>query len=95
MMEIPGRRVNIARFQIDKVRSNTDTAAGNPLSILSPDAAIACHIQLAQELIVFAPIRRDMALCHGEWRDTLTIEPCTVAVYRVTPFIQDPPADPS
>jgi hypothetical protein len=95
MTEIPGRRVNIVRFQIDKVRSNTDTAVGGPLSILSPDAAIARHIQLAQELIVFAPIRRDMALCHGEWRDTLTIEQCTVAVYGVTPFIQDPPADPS
>jgi hypothetical protein len=44
---------------------------------------------------VFAPIRRDIALCHEEFRDTPTIEPCTVAVYWVAPFIQDLPADPS
>jgi len=77
------------------VRSNTYTAAGGPLSIPSPNTAIARHIRLAQELTVFAFIRRDIALRHGEFRDTLTIEPCTVAVYWVTPFIQDPPADPS
>jgi hypothetical protein len=95
MTDIPGRRVNIARFQIDKVRSNTYTAAGDPLSFPSPATAIARHIQRAQELTVFSPIRRDIPLRHGELRDTLTIEPCTVAVYGVTPFIQDPPADPS
>jgi len=44
---------------------------------------------------VFALIRRDIALRHGEFRDTPTIEPCTVVGYWVTPFIQDPPADPS
>jgi hypothetical protein len=93
MTQIPGRRVNIARFQIDKVRSHTYTAAGDPPSISSPDAAIARHIQLAQELTVFAPIRRDIAPRHGEFRDTPTIEPCTVAIYGATPFIQDLPAD--
>jgi hypothetical protein len=73
--------------QIDKVRSHTYTAAGGRLSFPSPDAAIARHIRLAQELTVFALIRRDIALRHGEFRDTLTIEPCKVAVYWVTPFI--------
>jgi hypothetical protein len=67
--------VNIARFQIDRVRSNAYTASGGSLSIPFPGAA--------------------MALRNGEFRDTLTIEPFTVAVYWVTPFIQDPPADPS
>ena len=68
------------RFQIGKVRSNPDTAAGGPLSTPSPDATIARHIRPAHELSMFAPIRRDIALRHGEWRDTLTIEPCTVTV---------------
>jgi hypothetical protein len=45
-----------------------------------PDAAIARHIRPPYELIMFAPIRRDIALCHREWSDTLTIEPCTVTL---------------
>jgi hypothetical protein len=81
MTDIPWRRVNIARFHIDKVRSNAYTAAGGSLSMPFPDAAMARHIRLTQELTVFAPIRRDMALRDGEFRDTLTIEPFTVAVY--------------
>jgi hypothetical protein len=60
-----------------------------------PGAAMARHIRLAQELTVVAPIRRDMALRNGEFRDTLIIEPFTVAVYWVTPFMQDSPVDPS
>ena len=95
MMDIPWRRVNIARFQIDKVRSNAYTAAGRSLSIPFPSAAVARHIRLAQELTVFAPIQHDVALTTGEFRDTLTIDPFTVAVYWITPFIQDPPAVPS
>ena len=95
MTDIPWRRVNIARFQIDRVRSNAYTASGGSLSIPFPGAAMARHIRLAQELTVFALIRRDMALRNGEFRDTLTIEPFTVVVYWITPFIQDPPADPS
>jgi hypothetical protein len=91
MTDIPWRRVNIARFQIDKVRSNAYTAAGGSLSMPFPDAAMARHIRLTQELTVFAPIRRDMALRDGEFRDTLTIEPFTVAVYWVTPFTRAPP----
>jgi hypothetical protein len=53
-----------------------------------PDAAIARYIRPAHELTMFAPIRRDMALCHGEWRNTLTTEPCTVTLSWVTPSIQ-------
>jgi hypothetical protein len=79
--DIPRGRVNIARFQIDRVRSNAYTASGGSLSIPFPGAAMARHIRLAQELTVFALIRRDMALRNGEFRDTLTIEPFTVAVY--------------
>jgi hypothetical protein len=95
MTDIPWRRVNIARFQIDKVRSNAYTAAGGSLSLPFPDAAMARHIRLTQELTVFAPIRRVMALRDGEFRDTLTIEPFTVAVYWVTPFTRAPPVDPT
>jgi hypothetical protein len=94
MTDIPWRRVNIARFQIDKVRSNAYTSAGGSLSIPFPGAAAARHIRLAQELAVFTPIERDIALSSGEFRDTRTIDPFTVAVYWITPFIQDPPADP-
>jgi hypothetical protein len=84
----------IARFQIDKVRSNGYTVARGSLSSPSPDA-MARHIRLAQELTVFAPVRRDVALRYGEFSDTLTIEPFTAAAYWVTPFIQDPLAYPS
>jgi hypothetical protein len=94
LADIPWRRVNIARFQIDSVRSNAYTAAGGSLSIPFPDPALARNIRLAQELTVFAPIRRDVALAGGEFRDTLTVNPFTVAVYWMTPFIEDPPADP-
>jgi hypothetical protein len=45
-----------------------------------PDAAIARHMRPAHELATFAPFRRDIALGHGAWRDTLTIEPCTVTL---------------
>jgi hypothetical protein len=95
LTDIPWRRVNIARFQIDRVRSNAYTAAGGSLSIPFPSATMARNIRLAQELTVFAPIQRDIALTSGEFRDTLSIDPFTVTVYWITPFIQDPPADPS
>jgi hypothetical protein len=95
MTDLPWRRVNIARFQIDRVRSNAYAAAGGSLSIPFPNASIARNIRLAQELTVVAPIQRDIALTSGEFHDTLTIDPFTVAVYWITPFIQDPPADPS
>jgi hypothetical protein len=95
LTDIPWRRVNIARFQIDEVRSNAYTAAGGTLSIPFPAATMARQIRLAQELTVFAPIRRDLALTRGEFRGTLTIDPFTVAVYWITPFIQDSPVDPS
>jgi len=95
MMDVPWRRVNIARFQIDRVRSNGYTAAGGALSVAFPDVAAARRIRLAQELTEFAPIKRDMAVSHGEFRDTLTIDPFTVTVYWITPVIPDSPAVPS
>lgn len=95
MTDIPWRRVNIARFQIDKVCSNAYTEAGGSLSVPFPGGTKARYIRLAQELTVFAPIRRDIALTGGEFRDTLTVDPFTVAVYWITPFIQDLPGDPS
>ena len=39
--------------------------------------------------------QRGVTLTSGEFRDIHSIGPFTVAVYWVTPFIQDPPADPS
>jgi glycosyl hydrolase family 39 (putative alpha-L-iduronidase) len=95
MTDIPWRRVNIARFQIDRVRSNAYTEAGGSLSMAFPGPLLARKIRLAQELTVFAPIQRDIALSGGEFHDTLTIDPFTVAVYWMTPVIQDPPVDPS
>jgi hypothetical protein len=95
LTDIPWQRVNIVRFQIDDVRSNAYTAAGGSLSIAFPDTTAARRIRMVQELTVFAPIRRDMAVRNGEFRDTLTIDPFTVTVYWITPFRLDPPAEPS
>jgi hypothetical protein len=93
--DIPWRRVNVARFQIDEVCSNAYTEAGGALSIPFPEATMARYIRLAQELTVFSPMRHDLALTSGEFRNTLTVDPFTVAVYWIIPFIRDLPAHPS
>jgi hypothetical protein len=95
LTDIPWPRVNIARFQIDRVYSNAYTKAGGTLSMPFPEATTARDIRLAQELTIGAPLQRDIALTKGEFRHTLVIDPFTVTVYWMTPFIQDPPADPS
>jgi Glycosyl hydrolases family 39 len=93
--DLPWSRVNMARFQIDNVHSNAYTKAGGTLSMPFPEAATARSIRLAQELTVCAPLQRDIALTNGEFCHTLVIDPFTVTVYWITPFIQDPPANPS
>ena len=93
--DIPWRRVNVARFQIDGRHSNAYTAAGRSLSVPLPNAAVARTIRQAQELAVFAPIRRDVALTRGAFHHTCTVDPFTVIVYWITPSILDPPADPT
>ena len=87
-------RVNVARFQIDRNRSNSYTAAGRMLSIPYPGAAAASAIRQAQELTVFAPIQQNVALTGGEFHDSFNIDPYTVMLYWITPFLPDAPADP-
>ena len=94
LADIPWERVNVVRFQIDRTRSNAYTAAGRSLVVPFPGAAVAGEIRRAQELTVFTPIQRDVALAGGAFRVTFTVDPFTAMLYWITPFIPDPPADP-
>jgi hypothetical protein len=60
-----------------------------------PNPAQARSIRLAKELTVFAPIQQNVSLASGTFHDTITIDPYTVMIYWITPFVLDPPADPS
>ena len=92
IVDMPWQRVNVARFQIDRRRTNAYTAAGRTLTVPVSRTA-ARHIRRAQELAVFEPIQRDVALTGGAFEATFTVEPFTVLLYWVTPCIPDPPAD--
>lgn len=94
--DIPWRKVNVARFQIDLMRSNAYTAAGgspaNPYPV--PTARSLAEIRQRQELGLFAPIRRGIALPDATYRETLTIAPYATVCLWITPAIPDPPAAP-
>ena len=94
LRDIGWPQVNVARFQIDRNRSNSYTAAGRMLSMPYPAAAAASAIRQAQELTVFAPIQQNVTLTGGVFRDSFTIDPYAVMLYWITPFIPDAPADP-
>jgi hypothetical protein len=81
-------QVNIARFQIDNVLSNSFAA-------FQKAGATATDIRLAQELTVFAPIQTNVTLAGGTFHDTFTIPPYATMAYWITPYIQDKPADPA
>ena len=86
--------VNIARFQIDATHSNAYTTAGRRLAIPPPDATAARAIRQAQELTLFAPIQRNIALVDGTFRNRLTIAPFTTLLYWITPYTRTVPAAP-
>ncbi len=92
--DIPWERVNIARFQIDATHSNAYTAAGGRLAPPPPGAATARMIRQAQELALFAPIRQDVALVDGTFRDHFEIAPFMTLLYWITPTRAESPAAP-
>jgi hypothetical protein len=94
IVDIPWARVNIARFQIDGTLSNGFAKAGGILNLPFPGAVGAQGIRQAQELRLFAPIQRNTALPGNKFHDNFTINPYTVMIYWITPFIPDKPADP-
>jgi hypothetical protein len=81
--------VNVARFQIDHVRSNSYTKAGGPpasgTSLPFP-AGNAGPIRLAQEIGVTAAIQSNMTLTNGTFHDTVHLDAYSTAVYWITPF---------
>jgi hypothetical protein len=94
IVDIPWTQVNIARFQIDGTLSNAFAKAGGTLSVPFPGAAGAREVRQAQELKLFAPIQRNIALPENKFQDHFTIQPYTVMVYWITPVTPDKPADP-
>lgn len=81
--------VNVVRFQIDRVLSNSYTAAGGPpgsgTSLPFP-AGNAGPIRLAQEISVTAAIQSKITLTNGTFHDTFHLDPYTSTVYWITPF---------
>ena len=95
--DLPWPRVNIARFQIDRVRSNAYTAAGgspsNPFPI--PDAEQIPAIRQHQEIGPAGPIARDVAVPAGTYAETLTLEPFTTLCLWITPVLSTAPQAPT
>jgi hypothetical protein len=90
-------RVNIARFQIDRVRSNAYTAAGSSASdpFPSPDPAQIQTIRQSQEIALERPIARDVAVPAGTYAETLTLEPFTTLCLWITPVQATVPQSPT
>jgi hypothetical protein len=93
---IPWPVVNIARFQIDAVRSNAYAAAGGSASnpFPSPNPAHFAAIRRAQEVALFRPIARNVALSDGTYRETITLAPYTTLCLWITPTQADVPSAP-
>jgi hypothetical protein len=95
--DLPWPRVNIARFQIDRVHSNSYTAAGgsasNPFPIPSPEQILT--IRQRQELTLVRPIARDIAVPAGTYTETLTLEPFTTLCLWITPLQTTAPRAPT
>ncbi len=94
--DLPWDHINVARFQIDSQLSNAWTAAGgspsNPFPVPAPDELAA--IRQAQELTVAAPIRRNVAVTGGLYREDLTLAPYTTVCLWLTPASDRVPATP-
>jgi hypothetical protein len=87
--------VNIVRFQIDRVISNSYTAAGGPPgsgTSLPFSGGGAGPIRHAQEIGVTAAIQTK-TLTNGRFTDTIHLDPYSSAVYWITPF--DPSSAPA
>ena len=88
--DLPWPRVNIARFQIDRVRSNAYTAAGGSASdpFPTPDLAQILTIRQSQEVALERPIVRDVAVLAETYAEMLALEPFTTLCLWITP-VQD------
>jgi hypothetical protein len=95
--DLPWSRVNIARFQIDRVWSNAYTAAGgstsHPFPMPAPSQIPA--IRRRQEIAVGWPIARDVAVPAGTYSETLTLEPFTTLCLWITPVLPTAPRAPT
>jgi hypothetical protein len=95
--DLPWPRVNIARFQIDRVRSNAYAAAGggtgDPFPI--PDAEQIGAIRQSQEIALERPLARDVAVHDGTYAESLTLEPFTTLCLWITPMLATAPQAPT
>jgi hypothetical protein len=94
--DLPWPRVNIARFQIDRVRSNAYTAAGGSASdpFPTPDPARIEVIRQSQEVTLERPIARGVAVPAGTYAEALTLEPFTSLCLWITPVLATVPRAP-
>ena len=94
--DLPWPRVNIARFQIDRVRSNAYAAAGgsasNPFPV--PAQAQIPSIRRSQEIALERPVTRDRAVPDGTYAETLTLAPFTTLCLWITPVVETAPRAP-
>src|SRR5215213_2232188 len=95
--DLPWSRVNVARFQIDRVRSNAYTSAGGSASNLFPSPAPEQipTIRRHQEIGLVRPIARDIAVPAGTYAETLTLEPFTTLCLWITPVLSTAPQAPT
>ena len=95
--DLPWPRVNIARFQIDRVRSNAYTAAGGSVAdpFPMPDPARIETIRRSQEVALERPIARDIAVPAGAYSETLTLAPFTTLCIWITPVLATSPGAPT
>jgi len=95
--DIPWPRVNIARFQIDRVRSNAYTAAGGSASdpFPTPDPAQIQMIRQSQEVALERPIARDVAVPAGRYAEVLMLGPFTTLCLWITPVLATEPRAPT
>ena len=95
--ELPWPRVNVARFQIDRVRSNAYTAAGGSASdpFPIPDPVQIQTIRRTQEIALERPIARDVAVPAGTYAETLTLEPFPTLCLWITPMLTTVPQAPT
>ncbi|HEX2280126.1 MAG TPA: hypothetical protein VHG52_00040, partial [Thermomicrobiales bacterium] len=95
--DLPWPRVNVARFQIDRVHSNAYAAAGgstaNPFPIPAPEQIPT--IRRHQEIALARPMVRDVAVPTGTYAETLTLAPFTTLCLWITPVQATVPRAPT
>jgi Glycosyl hydrolases family 39 len=94
LTDVPWSEVNISRFQIDRTKSNSYTAAGRTMPAAIGGAEAVRRIRFAQELSTIGQIRRGVTLSGGEFHESFTLEPYSTMLYWITPVIPDVPVAP-